>query len=82
MCPIHATAFLSHGWESTNLKGSKSYCQILCVLSLKLNKGMPFGFVTGHDFSRAVTAIKSKWALHAAEKLVRVVGRGFNPDIN
>ena len=32
-------------------------------LFLKFGRELFFGFVTGHDFSRAVTAIKSIWAL-------------------
>jgi hypothetical protein len=42
----------------------------------------PEGFVTGHDFSRAVNAAKSTWALQAAEKLLPVKGTGFSPYIN
>jgi hypothetical protein len=35
----------------------------------------------GHDFSRAVSAAKSTWALQAAEKLDPVKGTGFSPYI-
>jgi hypothetical protein len=34
-------------------------------------------FVSGHDFSRADSAKKMNRVSQAAEKLVRVVGRGF-----
>ena len=38
-------------------------------------------FVSGHDFSRAENAAKSRWALQTAEKLDAEGGGGFNPRI-
>ncbi|MGH9605372.1 MAG: hypothetical protein ACRD3N_06690 [Terracidiphilus sp.] len=41
-----------------------------------------WGFVSGHDFSRAEELLKKMWALQAAEKLLALKGHDFSRAVN